>query len=98
MTFWKLNMVVAKIRNGKRWIEETAKKIATEYHQSIDNLKWKVGKKGIEDEMYSLVFSIEKVRYVQVFREEDLSDLPQKADIKMKVERRLRDLMKSIIS
>lgn len=88
-------MTMAEIRKGKKWIEETTKRVATEYRRGIDNLKWRMGKKGVQDEMYSLVFFIEKVRYVEIFSEDDLSDLPKTPDIKTKVERRLRNLMKS---
>jgi len=91
-------MTTAKIRNGKKWIEDTTKRFATEYRRSIDNLKWRMGKKGVQDGMYSLVFFIEKVRYVEIFSEDDLSDLPKTPDLKVKVERRLRDLMKTIKS
>ncbi|MGA2957300.1 MAG: hypothetical protein ABSF48_16440 [Thermodesulfobacteriota bacterium] len=88
-------MTTAKIRNGKKWIEDTTKRFATEYRRSIDNLKWRMGKKGVQDGMYSLVFFIEKVRYVEIFSEDDLSDLPKTLDIKTKVEERLKNLIKS---
>ena len=88
-------MTMAEIRKGKKWIEETPKRVATEYRRGIDNLKWRMGKKGVQDGMYSLVFFIEKIRYVEIFSEDDLSDLPKTPDIKTKVERRLRNLMKS---
>jgi len=48
--------------------------------------------------MHSLVFSVERVRYFEIFSEDDLSDLPKSPDIKTKVEKRLRDLMKVIRS
>ena len=89
-------MTRAKIRNGKRWIKETTKRVAVENRQSIDNLKWRIGNKGFVNGMYSLMFFIGKIHYVEIFSEDDLSDLPKSLDIKVKVESRLRALMKSI--
>ena len=90
-------MTIAEIKRGKKWVEETTKRIATEYRRSIDKFRWRIGK-GIQNGMYSLVFSIEKIRYVEIFSEDDLADLPKAPDIKTRVERRLRDLMKGIRS
>jgi len=85
---------MAEIRKGKKWIEETTKSVAAEYRRSVDKLKWRI----LDDGMHSLVFFIGKVRYVEIFSEDDLSDLPKIPNIKMRMERRLRDLMKSITS
>ena len=87
-------MTKAEIRNGKRWIEETIRKTSAGRALPINNLKWKI----LGNEMLSLVFSVEKVRYFEIFSEDDLSDLPKSPDIKTKVEKRLRDLMKAIRS
>jgi len=87
-------MTMAEIRKGKKWIEETTKSVAVEYRRSVDKLKWRI----LDDGMHSLVFFIGKVRYVEIFSEDDLSDLPKIPNIKMRMERRLRDLMKSITS
>ena len=86
---------MAEIRKGKKWIEETTKRVATEYRRSITNLKWRIGNKGVKNGMYSLVFRIGKIRYVEIFSEDDLSDLPKNPDIKTKVEERLKNLLKS---
>ena len=91
----EIKMTMAGIRKGKKWIEETTKRVATEYHRSIDNLKWRTRNKGVEDGMYSLVFLMGEIRYVEIFSEDDLSDLPKTPDMKVKVERRLRNLMNS---
>jgi len=89
-----IKMTKVQIRNGKRWIEETIRKTSTDRALPINNLKWKI----LGNEMLSLVFSVEKVRYFEIFSEDDLSDLPKSPDIKTKVEKRLRDLMKAIRS
>ena len=90
-------MTMAKIRNGKKWIEEITGKVATEYRRSIDKLRWRTGK-GSQNGMYSLLLFIDKIQYVEIFSEDDLTDLPKTPNMKVKVERRLRDLMKTIKS
>jgi hypothetical protein len=88
-------MTKKQIEVGKKWVEETLKKIAIENGLSLDILIWGVSKEGFDKGIASLVYFIGDNRYTKKFTENDLSDLAEAPDIRKKLEKRLRGLKKS---
>ena len=88
-------MTMEQMENGKRWVEQTIMKLATEYDVPVADLVWGEGEKDFDSNMLSLVYFIEKKRYVKKFIKDSLEDCPGSENVRVQLENRLRHLIRS---
>ena len=91
-------MTMEQMENGKRWVEETITKLATEYNVPVADLLWGEGGKDFDSNMLSLVFFLGNKRYVEKFSRNSLEDCPGSENVRVQLENRLRRLIRSTTS
>lgn len=79
-----------EIAQGKTWIENTLRSIATEFDVKIDKMEWRFAR-GIE----FLAYVIDGKLRIEKFSEENLEDCPNTNTVKQRLKDRLTKMIKS---
>lgn len=82
-----------EIAQGKTWVENTLRSIATEFGVKIDKMEW-----SFKGDIESLTYVIDGKRYTDKFSAENLEDCPNDNTVKRRLEDRLRKMIASACS
>jgi len=82
-----------EIEAGKRWVEETLKRIAAEEYVTIEDLEWG---RDFDKSLEKIAVKVGGKRAVERFSWEELGDCQGCKSTQARLEARLRELIKSL--